>query len=449
MPPPSRPTGRPARRPVASVEGVAARAHALLLLQAALGRRGGLDDAVRAPGAAGLEGKDRAFARALALATLRRLGGIDRLLDARLQRPPPPAVRDLLRLGAGQLLALRVPAFATVSTTLALAEGDGALRPFKGLVNAVLRGLDRDGGPDLLDAPPPEADLPDWLAARWRAAWGEAGLHALALRLREEPPTDLTPRDPADAEALAAALEAEPLPGGSLRSRLRGDPAGWPGYAEGRWWVQDAAAALPARLLGVRPGETALDLCAAPGGKTLQLAAAGARVTAVDRSPARLERLRENLARTGLEAEIHAADAADLGAGWAAGRTFDAVLLDAPCSATGTFRRHPDVLWAARPGDVAKLAAVQARLLRAAAERTAPGGRLVYAVCSLEPEEGEAQVAPFLAAHPDFALAPAEAADERWPGADGAEGTWRVLPGAAEPAGGADGFFTARFRRRP
>ena len=435
---------RPPRRPAPSApsgEGVAARAEALRLLGAALSRRGGLDDAARAQE---LDGPERAFARALTLATLRRLGGVDRLLDARLKREPPPVVRDLLRLGATQLLALQVPAFAAVSTTVMLAERDARARPFKGLVNAVLRGLDRDGGPALLDAQEPEADVPSWLLARWRSAYGRAGAGALARRLAEEPPTDLTPRDPADGAALAEALEAERLPTGSLRTRRRGDPAGWPGYAEGRWWVQDAAAALPAQLLRVRPGEAALDLCAAPGGKTLQLAAAGARVTAVDRSESRLRRLAENLARTGLEAETAVADAA----AWGGGRSFDAVLLDAPCSATGTFRRHPDVLWAARPGDVASLAAVQARLLLAAADRTAPGGRLVYAVCSLEPEEGEAQVGPFLAARPEFEPLPAVADDPAWPGASGAEGTWRVLPGAPEPPGGADGFFVARFRRR-
>ena len=420
-------------------EGVAARGEALRLLAAALARRGGLDEVAPA-----LEGAERAFARALTLATLRRLGGIDRLLDARLKREPPPVVRDLLRLGAAQLLTLGTPAFAAVSTTVMLAERDPKARPFKGLVNAVLRGLDRDGGPALLEAQGPEADLPSWLAARWRSAYGAEATLSLARRLAEEPATDLTPRDPADAPALAEALAAEVLPGRSLRTRLRGDPAGWPGYAEGRWWVQDAAAALPARLLRVRPGETALDLCAAPGGKTLQLAAAGARVTALDRSEARLRRLRENLARTGLEARVVVADAA----AWAEPATFDAVLLDAPCSATGTFRRHPDVLWAARPAEIAKLAAVQARLLLAAADRTAPGGRLVYAVCSLEPEEGEAQVAPFLAARPAFERLPAGGDDPAWPGLDGADATWRVLPSAAEPAGGADGFFVARFRRR-
>ena len=325
-----------------------------------------------------------------------------------------------------------------------LAERDPKARPFKGLVNAVLRGLDRDGGPALLQALGPEADVPSWLAARWRAAYGSDAFTALARRLAEEPATDVTPREPADAPALAQVLEAELLACGSLRTRLRGDPAGWPGYVEGRWWVQDAAAALPVRLLAVRPGETALDMCAAPGGKTLQLAAAGARVTALDRSAARLARVSENLARAGLQAETVAAEAG----AWGEGRTFDAVLLDAPCSATGTFRRHPDVLWAARPADVAKLSAVQARLLRVAADRTAPGGRMVYAVCSLEPEEGEAQVAPFLAGRPDFERAPGVADDTAWPGVCGGDGTWRVLPGAAEPGGGADGFFVARFRRR-
>lgn len=421
-------------------EGVAARAEALRLLGAALGGRGGLEEAGRS---AELEGRDRGFARALTLATLRRLGGIDRLLDARLKREPPPVVRDLLRLGAAQLLTLDVPPFAAVSTTVMLAERHPGARPFKGLVNAVLRGLDRDGGSALLEALGPEADVPAWLAARWRGAYGAEALAALARRLAEEPATDLTPRDPADAPALAELLEAAVLPGGSLRTRLRGDPALWPGYAEGRWWVQDVAAALPARLLAVRRGETALDMCAAPGGKTLQLAAAGAQVTALDRSAARLARVSDNLRRTGLAAETVVADAG----AWSDGRTFDAVLLDAPCSATGTFRRHPDVLWAARPTDIAKLSAVQARLLLAAAGRTAPGGRLVYAVCSLEPEEGEAQVAPFLAARPEFARLAGGDGEAGWPGLSGAEGAWRVLPGGEQLAGGADGFFVARFRR--
>jgi len=264
----------------------------------------------------------------------------------------------------------------------------------------------------------------------------------MAALIAQEPPTDLTPRDAEQAAALAPALEAEILPGATLRTARGGDVALWPGFAEGAWWVQDASAAVPARLLGAQAGQAVLDLCAAPGGKTLQLAAAGAAVVAVDRSGARLRRVKENLARTALSAEIVEADAA----GWADARTFDAVLLDAPCSATGTFRRHPDVLWVASPRDVASLAAVQARLLDSAARRVKPGGRLVYCVCSLEPEEGEAQAEAFLARTPAFALEPMAAGEGGAPEASlRADGTFRILP--HHRAGGADGFYIARFRR--
>jgi 16S rRNA (cytosine967-C5)-methyltransferase len=222
--------------------------------------------------------------------------------------------------------------------------------------------------------------------------------------------------------------------------------AEWPGYAEGGWWIQDAAAAVPTRLLDLREGETAVDLCAAPGSKTLQMAAAGAKVVAVDRSAARLRRVTENLQRTGLQAETVAADAA----AWADARTFDAVLLDAPCSATGTFRRHPDVLWAAKPGDIAKLAAVQAGLLDAAAARVRPGGRLLYCVCSLEPEEGESQAAGFLKRHPEFARAPMQAGEGGAPEeALTATGDLRLLPHHWAEQGGMDGFYVARFTRAP
>jgi 16S rRNA (cytosine967-C5)-methyltransferase len=237
-------------------------------------------------------------------------------------------------------------------------------------------------------------------------------------------------------------LTASPLPGGSLRVAGRGDVTAWPGFTEGLWWVQDAAAAIPARLLRIAPGETALDLCAAPGGKTLQLAAAGARVTAVDRSAPRLRRLTQSLERTGLEAELVTCPAER----WDDPRRFDAVLLDAPCTATGTFRRHPDVLWGGKPGDIAKLASVQARLLDAAAGRVRPGGRLVYCVCSLEPEEGEAQAAGFAARHPEFEPWPIEPGEGGAPeGAVTPAGLLRVLP--HQMSGGCDGFFAARWRR--
>ncbi len=428
----------PARRDRAPPGGLAARRAALALVDAALARRGGMDDADDA-GLAGLDGRDRGFARALALATLRWLGPIDRILSARLRKPPPAAVSSLLRLGATQMLALGTPPHAAVSTTLALAAENAEARPFVKLINAVLRGLDRDRPPST-----PALFAPDWLLARWRAAYGEEAALAIAARISEEPPADLSVRDPLDATAVAEAVDGVVLPGLTVRTGRRGDVSLWPGFLEGRWWVQDAAAALPARLLGVTPDQTALDLCAAPGGKTLQLTAAGARVVAVDRSEARMARVRENLARTGLQAELVAADAAV----WDDGRVFDAVLLDAPCSATGVFRRHPDVLWTCSAADIAPLAAAQARLLDAAARRVSPGGRLVYCVCALEPEEGEAQVAPFLSRHPEMALEPIAAAGDGAP-AEGLrqDGTLRLLPSFDPPAGGLDGFFAARFRR--
>jgi 16S rRNA (cytosine967-C5)-methyltransferase len=415
-----------------------ARAAALEVLTAALARKAGLEAALEGPALDGLAPQDRAFARALVMATLRRLGPIDRALAAKLQREPPEPVRMILRLGAAQLFWLDTPAYAAVDSSVALAGARRETRPFKALVNAVLRGLDRDG-PPADDA----AELaPAWLFARWRAAYGEADACALAAIIAAEPATDLTLREPTEAPALAEALEATILPGGTLRRAGRGRVEEWPGFAEGRWWVQDAAAAIPARVLAAKPGEAALDLCAAPGGKALQLAAAGAQVTALDRSGARLKRLGEALVRTGLAAETIAADAET----WDDGRQFDAVLLDAPCTSSGTFRRNPDVLWTLRPGDIAKLAKVQGRLLDAAARRVKLGGRLVYCVCSLEPEEGEAQARGFLRRHADFraaSISPTEAAAPAQSLAP--EGWLRLLPHHIE--GGLDGFFVARFAR--
>jgi 16S rRNA (cytosine967-C5)-methyltransferase len=423
---PRLPTGLPARRA------------ALDLLAAALSQRAGLEDDSAAPGLAGLEPRDRAFARILVLTALRRLGPLDRALDARIPRPPPEIVRNILRLGAVQALVLGAPPHAAVSASVDLAESLAEARRFKGLVNAVLRGLIREP-PNLSD---PEALAPSWLLARWSAAWGRTSALAVAAVIAGEPDTDLTLRG--DPGALTEARGLTQVAADTWRTSRRGEVSAWEGFAEGRWWVQDASAAVPARLLNPRPGLTVLDLCAAPGGKTLQLAAAGAEVTALDRSQGRLHRVRENLERTGLTAEVIAADAAT----WDDGRTFDAVLLDAPCSATGTFRRNPDVLWAVKPGDIAALAGAQARLLDAAARRVRPGGRLVYCVCSLEPEEGEGQVAGFLKRCADFALDPIA------PGEGGAppesrleDGTLRILP--THRAGGTDGFFIARFARRP
>ena len=437
-----RPTVSPDPRPstLDPEAGVEARLAAGVLLNAALEGRGGLDAALSFREVAALPAPDRAFARAVAMAALRRLGEIDQILDRRLQKPPPLAVRTILRVALAQTLVLETPAFAAVSTAVKLAERDPKTRPYKNLVNAVLRGIEREG-PGLTVA---ESNLPDWIAARWRAAYGESALAGLALAAREEPPTDLSVKPDLDPASVADAVDGEALPGGTVRTGRRGDIAGWPGFGDGTWWVQDAAAAVPVRLLAPRAGEAIADLCAAPGGKTLQLAAAGASVVALDRSDKRLNRLRQNLERTGLEAEIVVTPAED----WEDPRTFDAVLLDAPCTATGTFRRNPEVLRATRPADVAKLADVQHRLLDAAAGRVKPGGRLVYCVCSLEREEGETQIIAFLRRNPAFRTAPADPAalgapeEARTP-----EGWLRILPSMWAEKGGLDGFFIARLDR--
>jgi 16S rRNA (cytosine967-C5)-methyltransferase len=423
--------------------GVEARIAAGVLLNAALERRGGLDQALQQPQMTRLAPADRAFARAVAMAALRRLGEIDALLERRMQRRPGQPVMTILRIALAQMLVLNTPAFAAVSTAVRMAERDGTTRPFKGLINGVLRGIDREGL-KLDDASAALANLPDWIAARWRAAYGEATLQALAEAGRIEPPTDLSLKPGVDASVLAAAVDGVVLPGGSVRTTQRGDLAAWADYDSGDWWVQDAAAAVAARLLAVAPGQTALDMCAAPGGKTLQLAAAGAAVVALDRSASRLKRLRQNLDRTGLDAEIVAAPAED----WADERQFDAVLLDAPCTATGTYRRNPEVLAQTRPAEIAKLADVQHRLLDAAAGRVKPGGRLIYCTCSLEREEGETQIIAFIRRHPEFSLV---AADPESVGAPvealAPEGWLRILPSMWPDHGGLDGFFIALLQR--
>ncbi len=423
--------------PTEPSDGLAAREAALALTTAALDHRGGLEEALERAPFSRLEPRDRGLARMIAMTLLRRLGAIDQRLASRLRKPPPEPVQMLLRLGAAQVLYMDVPMFAAVDTTVRLVDRHKSNRAFKGLVNAVLRGLSRETGPITDD---PETLAPGWLFARWSAAYGEATARSMAAQIAEEPATDLSVRAPGDLEALSITLEADILPGGGLRMKQRGDVAAWEGYTEGRWWVQDAAAAIPARLLNAQPGEHVLDACAAPGGKTLQLAAAGAHVVALDRSAPRLRRVSLALERTGLAAEVVVAELAQ----WKDARRFDAVLLDAPCSATGTYRRHPDVLWGSSPADIAKLAEVQARLLDAAAGRVEPGGRLVYCVCSLEPEEGEGQIEAFLKRHSDFQSLPITGGEGGAPdGAVTVSGWLRTLP--HQMAGGLDGFFAARL----
>ncbi len=426
--------------------GMPARIAALALVDAALEKRSGFDEAVTRSDFLALSETERSFARALALLVLRRLGQLDEIIEKRTQKTPSDSVCALLRIGLAQIGFMQVPDFAAVSTTVKLAERESNTRPFKGLINAILRGIirDREASGAFPKANPARL-VPDWLFQRWAAAYTRPDAEAIALALTEEPATDLTFKTSADLERLKDALEGTPLGDLALRSALRGDIRDWAGYEDGVWWVQDAASSVPVALLGDLTGKTAIDLCSAPGGKTLQLVARGGAVVALDRSKNRLKRVEENLKRTNYAAELHMADAET----WDDTRQFDVVLLDAPCSATGTFRRQPDVLWATRPGDIAKLADVQHRLLDSAGARVAPGGRLVYSTCSLEREEGETQILAFLRRHPDFVVDTVGSDEATAVGLPQAslkrEGWLRLLP--HQRPGGQDGFFIARLRR--
>jgi 16S rRNA (cytosine967-C5)-methyltransferase len=409
-------------------------------------RRGrALDDALAEHRAlAELAARDRAFVRLLVATTLRRLGQIDALIDAVLDTGLPEraiAVRDLLRLGVAQIVFLATPAYAAVNETVEQCAAIGHGR-MTGLVNAVMRRLAREGRMLAAEQDAAALNTPDWLMRSWSAAYGPALARAIAAAHLEEPPLDFT--CVAETGTWAAALEAWVLPSGSLRRFGGGVVADLPGYAEGAWWVQDAAAALPAYLFGDVAGRRIVDLCAAPGGKTAQLARDGAEVVAVDRSTARLKRLAANLARLGLAVETVASDATL----WRPAAPVDGVLVDAPCSATGTMRRHPDIARLKTPADIARLVPLQARLLNAALDMTRPGGLVVYCVCSLEPEEGPAQIAALLARGAPVERLPI-AAEELGGSAEfvTAEGDLRTLPCHWPDKGGLDGFYAARLRR--
>jgi 16S rRNA (cytosine967-C5)-methyltransferase len=422
-----------------------ARSIARELLAAVLREGRLLDEALAEHGElASLEPRDRGFVRMLVATTLRRLGEIDRMIEARLERPLPDraaVVGDVLRLGAAQLVFLETPPHAAVDTSVALTRSLGHDK-LTGLVNAVLRQIADQACAvdDPLEAG--RLNTPLWLMDRWIEAHGDELAGRIAAAHLVEPPLDITLRgDPA---GWAEALGAEMLPTGSLRRRGGGEVRGLPGYDEGAWWVQDAAAALPVRLLGDIAGKSVIDLCAAPGGKTAQLAVGGARVTAVDRSKGRLARLGENLARFRLEAELVAADALD----WRPAAPADAVLLDAPCSATGTIRRHPDIPWQKQVLDLNRLAALQDRLLAAAAGMVKPGGLIVYASCSLEPEEGADRIEALCASGAAVEHAPIRADEFGLPAEFvTADGNLRTLPCHWSDRGGIDGFFASRLER--
>ncbi|WP_428031095.1 RsmB/NOP family class I SAM-dependent RNA methyltransferase [Ancylobacter sp.] len=392
----------------------------------------------------GLDDRDRALARMIAATTLRRLGSLRALLRTLLERGIPEKARRvevLMLVGAAQILFMDVPDHAAVGTTVTLVGEQASTAGFKGLANAVLRRITREGKAVLPDV----ADQPEWMVEGWTAAYGPAAGTAISHALAAEAPLDLTARQ--HPEMLAEKLGGRLLPTGSIRLVEAGNVTALPGFDEGEWWVQDAAAALPALLLHPAAGMVIADLCAAPGGKTAQLAAAGARVVAVDRSAPRLRRLKANLARLNLSADIIEADATRLQAG-----PFDAVLIDAPCSATGTIRRHPEVAWTKAPADIASLAALQARLLSHAADLVKPGGVMVYSTCSLEPEEGERQVAAFLERRPDFVRDPVTSGEcgiaAEWINTQGEVRTLPThLPDEDPRYAGLDGFFAARLRK--
>lgn len=432
--------------------GLAARLAAAAILNDIVARSHPLDDCFAAGAVisrlGGLEPRDIALTRAIVTAALRRLGTIrfafERLLDKGLPRQAAQ-LEWTLTAAAAQILFLDVPDHAAVDLAVSAARHDAKTAPYASLVNAVLRNLIRGRDEILSESDWLDQDTPAWLAARWRQTYGEDGARAIAAAHRLEPVMDLTVlRDPSIwAERLGAVV----LPTGSFRLQTHAPVVDLPGFAEGAWFVQDAAAALPAKLLRVLPGAKVADFCAAPGGKAAQLAAAGAEVTAIDRSAERLKMLAANFARLDLHADIVVADAARLEM-----PPFDAILVDAPCLATGTIRRHPDAAWIKKPRDIAALAALQARLLDKAAELVKPGGMIVYCTCSLEPEENELQISALLRRTPNIMRVPIEPAEVGGlPELINSNGELRTLPShlpAAEPRlSGLDGFFAARLLR--
>jgi 16S rRNA (cytosine967-C5)-methyltransferase len=405
------------------IPGFPARKSALRLLDAVLRRGETLDVAAHGALQALRGAADKALARALAAEALRWLTDLDALIDSATRQPLPEdaKARAVLQLMLAGWLRLDTPPHAVIATGLPLLSG-GPRRLAHGVFSTLVK-----QGASLPAAP----TLPPEVSARWggRAA-------AIAAGLALPPPLDLTLRDPAGTAEWAERLGGVSLLPGHVRLPRGTAVENLDGYDEGAWWVQDLAASLPARLLGEGQGRRALDLCAAPGGKTLQLAARGWQVTALDMSAKRLERMGQNLKRTSLSAKTVVADAL----AWESEERFDAVLLDAPCTATGTCRRHPDVLHRIGPRQIAEMAELQAAMLERAARLLAPGGRLVYAVCSLEREEGEDRAAR-------VALTPDPVGAEEIPGfAPTPEGWLRTDPAMLAEAGGIDGFFIARWR---
>jgi 16S rRNA (cytosine967-C5)-methyltransferase len=433
--------------------GLPARRAAAALLDAVLQTKRPLDDVL---GRArdkdlmfDLPVRDRALARAIVGVSLRRRGEIDHVLNSFLERGLPAKAGSLYAIllsGAAQLLFMSVPPHAAIDLAVRLAQWDPRAKRYDKLVNAVLRRVSEKGEAIAAGLDAVRVNTPDWLWDRWVRSWGEERTRAIAAAHLIEPPLDLTVKS--EPALWAERLSGRVLPSGSVRLLPKGRIEELPGFDEGEWWVQDAAASLPAQLLGDVAGRRVADLCAAPGGKTAQLVLAGASVVAVDSSKTRLGLLAENLKRLGLEAETVQADASS----WQPEERFDAILLDAPCSSTGTIRRHPDIAYLKSDKDIADLAGLQARLLDNAVTLLKPGGRLVYSTCSLEPEEGEAQVAGLMARNSAIKIDPMRAnepfGDTEWAKASGVLRTFPFeLPLETPEWSGMDGFFAARLIR--
>lgn len=425
--------------------GLPAREAALTALRAVLDKEKPLDAAWAEAELSKLDPRDAGFARLLVLTTLRRLGSIDAVLDQFLRKRPVggnAVAVHIMRLAAAELLALDGAAHAAVDNAVRLTKKQKNLGKLSGMVNAICRKVAGEGVKlfDEMDAA--RVDTPAWLWMRLVHDYGEEAARGIAVAHRVGAPLDLSMRE--DAEGWATRMAGALLPGGTVRLTDAGAVPDLPGFAEGMWWAQDAAAALPARLLGDVKGKRVLDLCAAPGGKTMQLAAAGAQVTALDLSEARIKRLLENLARTRLSVKVVAADALD----WEPDAPFDAILLDAPCSATGTIRRHPDLPYLKSGKELTSLVPLQDALLDRAFGWLKPGGSMVYAVCSLLPAEGRKRIAAFLNRTEGAEMIPL------MPGAGIepemiADGALRTLPHHWEDRGGLDGFYAALLRKKP
>ncbi|MFZ2995727.1 RsmB/NOP family class I SAM-dependent RNA methyltransferase [Sphingobium sp.] len=418
------------------VPGLPARRSALRLLDAVLRRGEPLELALHGASQGLADRADRALVHAIAAEVLRHLPDLDALIDGATAQilPDDAKARMVLRIALVQALVLGTAPHAAIATALPLVDG-GPRKLVHGVFGTVTR------AEPVLPNPP---TLPAEVAARWTDQWGADMVQAAAQAYAIRPPVDLSLRDPAQTDEWIEKLLGVSFAPGHVRLPDGVAIPDLPGFADGAWWVQDIAASCAARLLGQGTSRHALDLCAAPGGKTMQLAAAGWRVTAIDQSKKRLERLTENLARTTLAADVVAADLRS----WEPDAPVDAILLDAPCSATGIYRRHPDVLHRIGARQIAELAEMQTALLARAVDWLKPGGRIIYATCSLERAEGEDQVARLLADRPDMALDPVRG-DELPTGIIPTEqGVIRTLPDTLAGQGGADGFFIARLSKK-